>query len=199
MPENNNINPETFWNIFSDYLHININKIREESKLKELYSSGKRWSEFMISTLKKFGQELGYTREGEIGCEFYRIDVGYYKYSESDNELKDYEIYDWDFDIAIEHENTPIDWLYEFTKLVHINCGLKVIIGYHNYRKNDTPLEKVIKIAEKLYAKRRYKSLNENWLIIIGPFSIENDRDFCAFKIVNGKFAKLEDKKVLKQ
>ena len=41
----------------------------------------------------------------------------------------------WDLRIAFEHENNRKDWFDEVIKLLYIDCPLKVVVGYNNYKK----------------------------------------------------------------
>jgi hypothetical protein len=150
----------------------------------------------MTDVLKKLGkEEFGYLND-EIGSQYYRIDLGYYYYPyKRNNKLNKYE---WDADVVIEHENDTKDWYDEFVKLVHINCGLKVIITYYKFgdKENDSPKGKHEKEIKKLYANRKYKNDKDEWLFIFGPYESSN-QDFVAYKFSGDKFCKLKDKKIL--
>lgn len=63
----------------------------------------------------------------------------------------------WDLKIAVEHENNKYDWLDELVKLAHIQCPLKVLIGYASCDER-TDIEKE-KLALPILAYLKQKPL----------------------------------------
>lgn len=114
--------------------------------------------------------------------EYLRIDVigwSQKKDSSIESEAKNLEInpYLWDLEIAVEHENNEIDWSDEVLKLMHVSCGLKVIIGYSPYNKREDDIKKLNFVAKcmketKAFAKSKYTK--EEYLVILGNSGQEN-------------------------
>ena len=107
--------------------------------------------------------------------EYFRIDsIGYqHRYTEIDaHEAEEVGLnrHFWDLKVAVEHENDRADWMDEVTKLCHIRCPLKVIIGYNYYDQRDTgDIEKLEFIAKWMPELSAFDSDSyEEILIIIG-------------------------------
>lgn len=181
------MSPEEFWDSFAKRLR---NKLGDSQGWREKYESSPAWTRFMMEFLEELGSALGFTDEGEISREYYRIDLGYYKVSEP---------HIWDFEVAIEHENSPSKWLEEFMKLIHINCGLKVIITYHDYGNRRTSLKEKLDEVKELYSDRRYRQGDDNWLFIFGPRAISRDRDFVAYKFYRESFEELSIHRIMRR
>lgn len=199
------VTAEDFWSRFAEKLR---NKIMRDEEWEEKYKSNKRWTKFIYELLgDDIKNEYKYNRFRECSTEYLRTDMGFYDISKRTEGINSkYDGFEWDFDIAIEHENDETAWLDEFVKLVHINCGLKVLISYHHYSTNNgIPKEpdEILEVAEKIYNSRKYKNLNDNWIIILGPCfnDMINGKDFVAYKstIENGeiKFSRLENKSII--
>lgn len=201
------ITAEDFWNKFSDGLSIKLNG---NPTWRNTYKSNKRWTQFIYEFLWEFARKsYNYSKHRECSTEYLRTDMGFYDIDKitEDIDLK-YGEFEWDFDVAIEHENDDTAWFDEFVKLIHVNCGLKVLISYYRYHDKNgkiTEPEEIMKIAEKIYNTRKYKNLNDNWLIILGPCldDIEKGKDFIAFRSITNKekktinFERLEGKRVI--
>ena len=77
------------------------------------------------------------------GCsnEYYRLDVSGWKQfkQEAEDICKKVNMnpYLWDLQIAFEHENKKKDWFDEVIKLLYVNCKLKVVVGYNDYKNRD--------------------------------------------------------------
>ncbi len=201
------IKAESFWSNFAEELK---EKFKNDISWKNKYNNNKLWTKFIFEFLWDFASKTyNYSKLRERSTEYLRTDMGFYDIDKTTEDIASkYNEFEWDFDIAIEHENDETAWLDEFVKLVHVNCGLKVLISYYRYydkNGNITEPEEIIKIAEKIYNTRKYKNLNDNWLIILGPCfdDMEKGKDFIAFKSVidkekeSIKFEKLEAKKVI--
>ena len=107
--------------------------------------------------------------------EYYRIDViGFQQYeTEISNKPDELNTHLWKLIVAVEHENNHRDWTDELTKLLFINCPLKVLISYNHADKRDTDdkysdkkkLEYAAKVIKKLSPQ---EDPNNEFLIIIG-------------------------------
>lgn len=75
-----------------------------------------------------------------------------------------------DLKIAVEHENSKVDWMDEVIKLTHIRCPLKVIIAYNYY--DERPygdIEKLNYVARWMTKVSAYDAnAEEEFLAIIG-------------------------------
>ena len=195
------ISAESFWDAFSSKL---FSACSDDQNWRQYFANPTQWTNFVMPTLtNSVGKELGFDPENEIQKEFYRIDVIYYKVYA--NRQADFTIpneeWNWDLEVAIEHDNNSKHWPFNVAKLCHINCGLKVIIGYHEYgnqRKYGTIEQKLDYMKTSLYDLRKYKQVPEdNWLLILGPNDLA--RDFVAYKFDGEEFSNLEDKRILQQ
>jgi hypothetical protein len=80
----------------------------------------------------------------------------------------------WDLEIAVEHENDPLDWMDEVVKLSHIACPLRVVIGYMPWDKREDDqkyLDHVAKWIETLTCKDNIQK--GEFLIILGNCNTE--------------------------
>lgn len=81
----------------------------------------------------------------------------------------------WDLCIAVEHENDPKDWTDELIKLAHINCPLKVIIGYVPCdERDDGELWRLDLAASWLSKLNAYQFSFGEYLLIFGNSSAAN-------------------------
>lgn len=179
MPRSSVVTPKEFWEAFST-------KIQEFMKdnpnwRENLYQKDKEWTTFITKMLIVLGHNLGFTKE-EVGNEWYRIDVCYFNWVS---------YYNWDLEVAIEHENNYNDWFYELVKLAHINCGLKVLISYY-----DNSIDDKLDQAKVYYNKLKYKRVPENWLFIFGPMD-STRQDFIAYEFDGMEFRKIAHQGVI--
>ena len=195
------ISAKSFWDAFSSKLR---SACSNDPNWRQYFANATKWTNFVMSTLtNSVGKELGFDPENEIQKEFYKIDVIYYRVHVNPQAaffIPNGAEWNWDLEIAIEHENNSKDWHFEFSKLCHINCGLKVIIGYHEYGNQQKygTIEQKLDYMKTLYDLRKYKQGPEdNWLLILGPNDLA--RDFVAYKFDGKEFSRLEDKRILQQ
>lgn len=170
-----------------DFLEAFTNRMRtaREQNLdwKSAYASNKRWTDFMMGNiLRPLAADLHYPESNCYATEYMLVDAGYF-----DGTKKQCH---WDFDIALEHENNGCSWLEEFIKLLHINCGLRVIITYN--KDNGSSGQGLFTEAEEIYDTRRYKDNKENWLILVGPSvkKLNQGDDYKAYTLKIGKEGK---------
>ena len=187
------IKPEIFYEKFGEVLKLENLNI-------EKYTSKKELTKFMNDTIPKIGEILGFKNMIGNLKEFKKIDFTFF--NETNTVITKTEKY-WNFEIAVEHENEETAWWDEFRKLMRINCGLKVIISYHNY--STGCLKKRLKSQIlPMYNVNKYKQIPDNWLLIIGPTSnpktktIEGKyKDYRAFKFYGKEFHELDQIKIL--
>ncbi len=119
------ISAESFWDAFSSKLR---SACLNDPDWRQHFNNRKMWTDFVMPMLtNSVGKELGFNPQNEIQEQFYRIDVIYYRVH--DNPQVAFFIpkgaeWNWDLEVAIEHENDSKDWHFELSKLCHINCGL---------------------------------------------------------------------------
>jgi hypothetical protein len=103
----------------------------------------------------------------------------------------------WDFDVAIEHENDDRDWTYEITKLLTINCPLRIVIGYvpAQHRGNDMVyLEKVFEQIKSLKVFPKNDFINDEFVVILGNSKCKRLGDYFnyeAYRLSSDGFAPL--------
>ncbi|MBN2351379.1 MAG: hypothetical protein JXD23_02340 [Spirochaetales bacterium] len=185
-----NITPELFWNAFSESLR---KEIITTGDWKKKYFTDKEWTPFIMNVLAAIGKKpFGYHDNG-ISREYYRIDLGYFSFPDN----TEYPKFEWDFDVAIEHENNGRLWFDELIKLAHISCGLKIII---TYLENDHKVKFIEQqpMKKSLLAQRKYINQAAQWLFIIGPVSYEmENKDYFACAYDGKEFTVLPEKKIL--
>lgn len=116
--------------------------------------------------------------EYKLSHEYFRIDASGWvsRSDEIEEEAKNLGLipHKWDLKIAVEHENNRRDWTDEVTKLLHIRCPLKVVIGYNDscHRDNDlqSDIKKVFQVKEWMQSIEAFDQMpgNEEFLIILG-------------------------------
>lgn len=175
------VTPKEFWEIFNKKL----SRKREDlgTQFLSAYREDTTWTNDVLKLLSDIGSENGYVDSKSCAKEYMLIDMGYF----------DFNAYcDWDFDVAIEHENDGTKWLEEFIKLIHVNCGLKVIITYG--QESETKGFILTEKAKEIYNKRVYKNPHDNWLFIFGPTKkeLKNGKWFKAYtlEMVDAKIEK---------
>lgn len=180
------LTPERFWNVFSNEIGKDFNLY--ENEMRKKYCSNTNWTKYMTEKLDNIGKSK-FNCKSIVNEYWPRIDIACF-----DNEADDWG--KWALEVAIEIENNPQKWNEECRKLLMINCGLKVIIGYR-YR-TIVDLEKELAKLEKIHKSRKYHRMNDSWILIFGPMSIEKDNiDFVAYKMLNGKIEPMRKKKII--
>lgn len=159
------ISPEDFWKTYSEECKKIINK--------HFYCdiSLGEYTELQKNILREAGKKLNYGKNNEykeIYGEYLTVDMGYFNYPHysnfSVNPAYD-NFYNWDWDVAIEHENNPNGnncWREELIKLWHIVCGLKVLITYNSFKSGSNKhqsLNDLKNIIAAVIGKRNFKSV----------------------------------------
>ncbi|MEG0017017.1 MAG: hypothetical protein RR747_10655, partial [Gordonibacter sp.] len=96
------------------------------------YNDGRAFTKAIILLVKDVLKPKGSEGIG-LSCEYYRIDVTSWKDRAAEirhDAPKNFTPYFWDLEVAVEHENYDRHWMDEVIKLAHINCPLRVVIGY---------------------------------------------------------------------
>lgn len=158
------VTPEVFW----DKYLAELRSCRQWSD----YKDNKKWTNFALTTGQKICKSLGL----ETSKEYFRIDViGYVNIEPYHN---------WSLKVAFEHENRRQSWPSELCKLAHIIADLRVIVYYHDYKKNPDPALYLKNYIDKVKDRVLRYSPELQWLFICGPTNkFLKNRPFIAFKL----------------
>ena len=170
---------QEFWNKFNEL--FNQDKIKETAQQK--WSSYKDYTDYILEQI----ESILSTDDLETSREYYRIDlIGYNNKNNGKTILLPeyrFKNYQWDLEVAVEHENSSYTWMDEVVKLLHIYCPLRVVIGYIpliNKKEHNKYLDKIYDNIKNLKAKETLK--DGNFLIIIGDSECGNDSSqFCHY------------------
>ncbi len=135
--------------------------------------------------------------------EYYRIDIIAYDNKRKDEAKeiarslglseKEFSPYLWDLEIALEHENDKREWLDEIVKLSHINCPLRIVIGYADEKSEEKCIELASKVLQKKIGTNTPKG--QEFMLILGKSGISSDKvnedTYKAYKYKNGEFKEL--------
>ena len=115
---------QDFWEKFQE-----IFKEDKEGKAIKYWLSSKAYTQFILEAIESFLEGQSF----ETSREYYRIDLIAWTQLKHRGYLlkdRDFENYLWDLEVAVEHENNDKSWMDEVVKLMHINCPLRIVIGY---------------------------------------------------------------------
>lgn len=188
--ENYPITPERFWEVLSSELGKDFAANAEGMVAK--FCDNPRWTDYMTDLLggrigkKKFGCEV---MSRKIEKEFWpKVDVTYFDQG-GDNWGP------WALEVAIEHENAEDGWQEECHKLLLLNAGLKVLIGYWS---DGDMLKRFLEDFKTFYRSRKYHQERENWLMVFGPATDQwNDHDFRAYRFDGSELREITGKAVV--
>ena len=163
---------KAFWERFQE-------RIRKNNKeLKENWEEDEKFTKSMMKI-------LGDIFETKTQKEYYRVDLISYSLNEDHkSKYKGIELYSWNLEVAVEHENKPGDWMDEVVKLAHISCDLRVVIGYLPKKQKNNHVEYLEKINSELWeniAAWRHTKDSGDFLIIIGDSSVSSKDDCCQY------------------
>ena len=171
------ITPEAFWKLYSERLS---NLSSEEWKA---YKNDKQWTKVALSAAEKVCRKMGtaISKDKPIDIrtqkEYLRLDLIVYTRKKK---------FDWDIRIAFEHENKRNLWPDELCKLCHVVADLRVLVSYHNFKK-EGPVEKKLKQRLKILGTdRMQRVLNSEWLFVFGPSDHYEGYPFRAFAVDKG-------------
>ena len=121
----NKITAENFWNNFQK-------KINEQ--IKDVQKKWNNQSEFTELILKEISNKVLEKAKYEKKHQYEYLKIDLIGWNTLDNDLgtrpENFNRHFWAFDVAIEHENNPMDWMDEVVKLSYINCPLRIVVGY---------------------------------------------------------------------
>lgn len=165
---NNRMSAESFWNTFRK-------KINEQ--IKDVQEKWNNQSEFTELILKEISNgvlaEAKYEEKNQY--EYLRIDL--IGWNELNNDLgnipKDFNRHFWAFDVAIEHENNPMDWMDEVIKLSYINCPLRIVVGYAPTTNRNAYLEYVANALQILNSRYQCIRKGQQFMLILGDSGLQ--------------------------
>ena len=165
--------------ITAKYFFTEFTKIKDDPEAKESYPSNKSFTSFVIPKINEILDNSIEQQLKNVQNEYYRIDAIKWAKCKNDNDRSCHlRNHLWDLQVAVEHENDSRDWMDEVTKLAHICCDLRVVIGYlpHEKRKIDEKdknededikcLDYIVNALQKLACYDNMK--RGEFLIIIG-------------------------------
>ncbi len=144
----------------------------------------------MDRVISRVGNSLGFRDGDSTGREYYRVDRCFYSYPRVRSGLTTRA---WNLEVAIEHENKRNEWLDEWAKLLHLNAGLRVIIGYHDPQARSKPLPKLRSEASQIRQRTKY-AVDAPTLLILRPWSVAPAGWFAAFELRGRKFSSLPNR-----
>lgn len=156
------------------------------NKVCDAYNKSSEFTRLITEAIKKLLENEVY----EASTEYYRVDISRWKKIKCDAITLpdcDYMLNSnlWDFDVAVEHENDDKDWTYEITKLLTVNCPLRVVIGYvpAKYRnKDERYLSEVFNQIKCLNVFSRNDFTKEEFIIILGNSKCESLGEYFNYK-----------------
>lgn len=158
------MNARTFFALFQNEL------LQDEYRnaCMQNYQDSKAFTEAISLLIEKV---LSYEGDSTFGHsrEYLRIDVTSWRGRSAeiaDKAPKGFHPYFWDLEVSVEHENYAYHWMDEVIKLAHIDCPLRVVIGYVPF---GTPHNEYIEYVSLALRKLRCKQKRENeFLLLIG-------------------------------
>jgi hypothetical protein len=141
------------------------------------YVSNKNFTEFVIPAIREIlSDNIKYTQK-----EYFRIDSICWSECHAKIEVKkpnSFNLHLWNLDVAVEHENDSNDWMDEVTKLAHICCPLRVVIGYVPYKQKDNHNEYLNYVVAGIKKLNCYENFKANeFLIILGNSNTNGDEN----------------------
>ena len=157
------VEPITFWELYRDRLRALGSWAA--------YQTSSEWTKIATEAAIETCNEFGLVADRE----YLRVDVmGYHQ-------TRPGTWYDWHLRVAFEHENGD-EWNDELCKLAHVVADLRVLVAYHDYRKSDDPLPKLLRVVHRL-GERLHRVPDSKWLFIFGPRQSTPERRFMAYTL----------------
>jgi hypothetical protein len=187
------ITAEQFWATFASELH---RALEQDPDWPDKWGTDQTWTPFIKNVLTEVGYSLGFHEKHAISYEFYRLDVGYFSKGTFPDNGKSRDWDAWNLEVAIEHENNSESWHEEWIKLVHFNCGLKVLVTYTDYIPNAEPIETKLQRVKQIYDQAKYRQRPDNWCLIFGPTWKSGQHAFIAYEFDGTSFRRLPDRNI---
>lgn len=163
---------KVFWELLGS-------EIKSDDSWKNYFKENSPWTKYVFSALDNVMKRQGYfSPEGAKGL--FKFDRCYFQQDPSGN------WFDWKVDVALENENDNKEWRFELCKLSHVACGLKVLMGFHDYKSNPEGPRTILEEALKVIARHPYKTVPNRWLFIFGPTPHDLDHAFEVYESEDG-------------
>lgn len=188
------MNAQEFWNSFRQAV---MTEGENRTRLMNDWTTSRAFTATMTEIVTNIIKENYPKNEIAVQPEYLRIDIPAWRKNKGNNDtarcVKEetaFQIYDWNLEIAVEHENDYRLWMDEVVKLAHISCPLRVVIGYVRAEKDSRQISRG-KTGKKQQAildavtdvllqdVRAWQNMPEGneFLIILGDANVrENDR-----------------------
>ena len=177
---------QEFWKNFQEIFKDGTET--KETALKKWYRN-KDYTTFILSEIGKKLENANL----ETSREYYKIDLtawtqlkgDKYKLFKDKDFDKQFENYLWNLEVAVEHENSSVSWMDEVVKLLHINCPLRVVIGYLPIEQKDKHEDYLKAITEQILTTKAVENHSlevGEFMIIIGDSKCGGDKTkFCHY------------------
>jgi hypothetical protein len=184
---------EEFWFTFASELR---RALEGTPDWRSRWDSNEAWTPFIKNVLTEVGRSLGFLERLSIAHEFYRLDVGYFSKGTlpDSGKFRDWDV--WNLEVAIEHENNSESWHEEWIKLIHFNCGLKVLVTYIDRTRNAEPIETKLKRVKQIYDQAKYRQRPDSWCLIFGPTWNSGLCSFIAYEFNGVDFQRLSERDI---
>ena len=157
-----------------EFFHKFKAQIPSDYKVEDYYNS-KQFTKDIIDIINGIIKGEKY----KSNKEYYRIDcIGWSETKAKllNNNPKNFKLYSWNLDIAVEHENNSNEWMDEVVKLSYIYCPLRIIIGYVPY--GESQKDRLNCVAKSLKKMNSYDNMKTGeFLIILGNSSIYKKKE----------------------
>ena len=158
---------------FFEQFNGKLIELKNEDGFLDKYENSREWTRFIKKEVltKILGKEgYGYYPE------YFDIDHTWWesKKDKRDQTIKKVWLREWEFKIAIEHENDLRDWTYEVEKLDSIICPLRIVIGY--MPKGEREKEKAI-VEEQRKKMKNLGTVSGEFGVILLNNSLKEDKE----------------------
>lgn len=166
--KNNELNAEKFYNDFKESMQEGF-QYNGVSYIELYKGDTKRFTQFING---KIIADIIRNNNIDVSFEYFRVDVTGWEQRKPETEKEAEDVcmnpHLWDLKIAVEHENNQADWNDEIIKLVHINCPLRVVIGYNDSDNRETDITKLGFAAICIKKTKAFSSFDGELLVILG-------------------------------
>lgn len=163
---------------FYDYFIKQITGALQNSfkEFKSIYKNCPAYTDFIKGIMSKYNKEC-LSQSVKYYPEYFTIDHTWWEVK-PERKIETVNIYDWSFELAVEHENNWKDWTYEVEKLDSIFAKVKIVIGYmENSRRNGE-----YEIVESQRKNLKHLSNTDDFGVILLNKTLSNEDDPFDFR-----------------
>lgn len=143
-----------------------------EEAFLEIYKSNRRYTDLIKNLMKV---QVTYDINEQYFPEYFTIDHSWWRV-EHEKPLNGVNLYDWNMDIAVEHENDCTDWTYEVAKLDSVIARLRVVIGYMDKSKREEELE-IVEAQRKNLKNLSFLPKDYEFGVILMNTTLDTDKE----------------------